>query len=137
TKYNAPAGSHGNGKRTRKTKKKGPALLPGPSSPANRNLVDVVVGTVLPDVDLVGRGGGITLLVEGHLIQHGAELVRPDCLLHVAGLERLRLGGSLGPDLDRGIGVEGVALGVIALGLELVDNRLRAGVLARIGVEGH
>src|SRR3546814_19720546 len=58
-------------------------------------------------------------------------------LLDGGGLERLGRGRRLGPDLDRSIGVEGVALGVVALRLELVDDRLGNGVLARIGVEGH
>src|SRR3546814_8405647 len=65
--------------------------------------VHVAVGTVLPDIDLVGRAGGVALGVERNLVQHGLELAGMHRLLDGGGLERLGRGRRLGPDLDRSI----------------------------------
>src|SRR5271166_2489796 len=83
----------------------------------------LAVFAAVPDVEDVVGGLDVALLVELDRAEHG---------LPRAALLRL-----LGPDLDRRVGVEDVALGIDVLGLELLHHGLRAGALARVGGEGH
>src|SRR3546814_15486226 len=68
--------------------------------------VHVAVGTVLPDIDLVGRAGGVALGVERNLVQHGLELAGMHRLLDGGGLERLGRGRRLGRSEERRVGKE-------------------------------
>src|SRR5688572_30483893 len=68
-----------------------------PAKSLRMGSVHVVVGAALPDIDLVGRGGGVALGVERNLVQHRVELASPHRLLHIGHLDRLGSRGRLRP----------------------------------------
>src|SRR6266699_4153005 len=94
-----------------------------------------VAALVVPLVDYIVELLEVALGIKLQCADHGlpgSGLDRFHDLLRVGGLG-LRRG--VRPDLNGGIGVERVALGVYVLGLELLDDRLGGRLVARIGAE--
>src|SRR5690606_19873693 len=100
-------------------------------------LLQVVVLAALPFVEDVARQSYVTLVVE---------LERAKNRIERSFVHRLHKGFKVGvasglhcvsKDLDRSVGVERVAFGVLAGCQHLVDDRLGFLVLARIRREGH
>src|ERR1700722_1081435 len=99
---------------------------------------DLAVFALFPHVPDIIDGRAVALLVVRNITD---DRVERHAGMHdfrdLLRIERVRLLSRLLDDLDRGIGIERVALRVEPLGLERSNRILRVGVLARLGTEGH
>src|SRR4051812_15068182 len=99
--------------------------------------VDLDVVTLgVPLVDDVVDHLDVALGVERELADHGIPLAALDGLHHLLRIGGAGLGRGLRPHLQRRVGIERVAFRIDVLGLELLDDRLRRRLVARIGAEG-
>src|SRR5687768_10314427 len=101
--------------------RKGPGVPPGPSRSSSERLVQRLLLrlAVVIDVPSVVDLGQVALLVPAQIADHGRDRVAMKRLGNLFTLERFGDRGSSSPRLDRGVGVEGVSLRLIALGTEL------------------
>ena len=84
----------------------------------------------MPLIDHVGRRGDVALGGEAEAADHRVELAGVKLLDHLVEIGADGAGHRLGPSLDRGVGVEGIALGLVAAGAEGVHHRLGLGNVA-------
>src|SRR5271154_3541889 len=109
-----------------------------PFAPSHLLESDLAVGALLPDVPDVVDGRAITLLVIGDVADDGMERhAGMHDFRDLLRIEGVRLFRRLLDDLDRGVGVERIALWVEPLGPERGDRVLGVRVLARLRAEGH
>src|SRR5262249_5974250 len=95
-----------------------------------------VVALVVPLVDDIVDLLDVAFAVIFQLAEHGVPRAGLDRLHHLLRIGCAGLLDGLRPALESGIGVERIAFGIDALGLELVDDRLGGRLLARVGTEG-
>src|ERR1700751_2000530 len=95
-----------------------------------------IAALVIPLVDDKIELLDVALAVVSDLADHGVPGAGLDGVHHLLRIRGSSLGGGLRPDLHGRIGIERVALGIDVLGLELLDDRGRGRLLARVGTEG-